>query len=284
MTMPYNFLTVDLLEDILLALQLNRPIQPAIASLNATTLPAIIQYKCLAWTLNIDLPPLPQEIVDSDIGKAFCSIESLLQSGQELRPTHIPTIDSRSVEFTALTAKADLETQSWQLFEARFNRSAQQSGFSHSIADLLQGALYEMAENALLHSNTRSPVTVGYRALDGFAQFCVADTGIGILASLCSSPDYAWLQRHNKAIRKALQDGVSRFGTQRGGMGFREVFKAVASQWGLLRFRSGEGCIVIDGTDCTADKGSELFLPFLPGFQVTISCRVTESQLSQPIM
>ena len=124
----------------------------------------------------------------------------------------------------------------------------------------------------------------GHAALDGFAQFCVADTGIGILASLCSCPEYAWLQRHNSAIRKALQDGVSRFGLRRGGMEFREVFKAVASQWGLLRFRSGEGCIVIDGTDCAADKGSELFLTFLPGFQVTISCRVNESHPSQPIM
>ncbi len=80
--MPYNFLTVDLLEDILLALKLNKPIQPAIASLSATTLPAIIQYKCMAWTLNIDLPSLPQEIVDSDIGKAFSSLEYLLQSGE----------------------------------------------------------------------------------------------------------------------------------------------------------------------------------------------------------
>lgn len=282
--MPYNFLTVDLLEDILLAHQLNRPIQPAIASLNATTLPAIIQYKCLAWTLNIDLPPLPQEIVDSDIGKAFCSIESLLQSGQELRPTHIPTIDSRSVEFTALTAKTDIETQSWQLFEARFNRSAQQSGFSHSIADLLQAALYEMAENALLHSNARIPVIVAYRVLDGFAQFCVADLGIGVLESLRKCPDYCALHTHKDAIRKALQDGVSRFGYQRGGLGFRQVFKAVASQWGLLRFRSGEGSIVIDGTYCDADKGSELFLPFLPGFQIAISCRVHQTNLSDPIM
>ena len=238
----------------------------------------------MAWTKNIDLPPLPREIVDSDIGRAFCSIYSLLKSDQEHRPIHRPTIQTQSVEFTTITNKADLDTQSWNLFEARFNRSAHLSGFSRPISGLLQGALHEMVENALIHSNSSFPVIVGYLALDSLAQFCVADTGIGILASLRSSTDYDYLKGHNNAIRKALQDGVSRFGFRRGGFGFREVFKAVASQWGLLRFRSGEGCILIDGTDCAADKGYELFLPFLPGFQVIISCRANNKQLSHPII
>jgi len=279
-----SWLTVDLVDDIQLSMQSNRSIDPMIKSLQNTTLPGFIQYKCLAWARDNHLPTLPHKIVDSEIAEAFRYVENHLQEGKIPAPIHIKTVACRGVEFSTISQREHLDFQAWNLFEARFNRSAQNVGFSECIANLMQAALHEMAENAVLHSDAMFPVIVAYHVLKGFAQFCVADLGIGVLESLRKCPDYRALHTHKDAIRKALQDGVSRFGHQRGGLGFRQVFKAVASQWGLLRFRSGECSIVIDGTDCDADRGSELFLPFLPGFQVAISCRVHHTNLSDPIM
>ena len=141
-----------------------------------------------------------------------------------------------------------------------------------------------MADNAVIHAQTDTPALVGYRVMEGFAQFCVADVGIGVLNSLRACPDFSSLRFDHEAIKEALRDGVSRFGRNRGGMGFREIFRSLAAQWGLLRFRSGEGCITMDGTDLNADHCSEDFVPRLPGFQVTVSCRTSESLPPEPLV
>ena len=41
---------------------------------------------------------------------------------------------------------------------------------------------------------------------------------------------------------------MSRYGPDQGGSGFNNVFKALAAISGTLRFRSGEGCVTMDGT------------------------------------
>ena len=276
-----SWLTVDLVEDIQLALQQNKPLGPTIQSLKRTTLPAIMQYRCLQEFTNGTLPELPQLILSTPIGKALLQIEAHLRAQSSPTPPRIKNVDCRSVEFSSVTAAQDLETEAWGLFQARFNRSVQSVGFARPTADLLQGALYEMSENAILHSKAKSPIIVGYCILPDSVQFSVADSGIGVLASLRSHPDYASLDTHTEALRKALQDGVSRFGSRRGGLGFRQVFKAIAAEWGLLRFRSGEACILIDGNECDADKGTESFVQNLPGFQVTVSCRNSSMPLNQ---
>ena len=62
-----------------------------------------------------------------------------------------------------------------------------------------------------------------------------------------------------------------------GGFGFHQVFKSLAAQWGQLRFRSGEGCIRMDGTGLDADRGEERDLPYLGGFQVAVCCRAART-------
>lgn len=282
--MQNNWLTVDLVDDIQLAMKNHRSVSATIKSLQNTTLPGFIQYKCLVWTTESHLDTLPKKIAHSKIAKAFQLIKNHLKVGQDSTPVLLRTVACRTVEFSNICRPEHLNTKAWELFETRFNRSAKKVGLPSHVADLLQAALHEMAENALIHSHSAIPIIVAYHALDGFAQFCVADLGIGVLNSLRTCPDYQTLNTHNDAIRKALQDGVSRYGYQHGGFGFRSVFKAVASQWGVLRFRSGEAAIFINGTDCDADKGLELFLPFLPGFQVAISCYTDQTKISNPVV
>jgi hypothetical protein len=136
----------------------------------------------------------------------------------------------------------------------------------------MQLAMSAMTENALLHANSNLVVLVGYQLLDHAALFTVADLGRGVLASLRSSPKFEYLANSRDALRLALCDGVSRLG-QGNGYGFHQVFKALANQFGTLRFRTGNVCIVMDGTEFEADLGTESYPEPLPGFQVTVCCR-----------
>ena len=173
----------------------------------------------------------------------------------------------------------------WKAFTIRFARSAQGVGLDKTVADGLRAALLEMTDNSVLHAQADSPTLVGYRVLDGFAQFCVADPG-SVCSGACGvAPDFAYLPYDHEAIREALRDGVSRYGyrTRRHGLP-ANLQGALAAQWGQLRFRSGQGCITMDGTDLDADHFDENFVAQLPGFQVTVSCRTDVLAPSAPIL
>src|SRR5262245_19264680 len=109
-----------------------------------------------------------------------------------------------------------------------------------------------MTENALLHAESRPGVLVGYRMLERAVLFTVADLGIGVLESLRSSAEYRHLQHPREALRLALREGVSRLGPGNG-LGFHQLFRALADQFGTLRFRTGNVCITMDGQDFGAD-------------------------------
>jgi anti-sigma regulatory factor (Ser/Thr protein kinase) len=163
--------------------------------------------------------------------------------------------------------------QDWGEFLVRFRQSVKNVGFDLERAKGIAAALGEMADNATIHANAPVGVLVGYQVIDHAAVSCVADVGIGVLASLTSHEAYRDVQTHKAAVRLALRKGVSRFGPGQGGLGFYNVFKALAAMSGTLRFRSGEGCVTMDGTEFEADKGVESYVLFRPGFQVTICCR-----------
>lgn len=284
--MPPNVITASLVEDIQHALEAGRAVGPVIAGLREATLTGIMEYGCLRWAKGPNvLPPVPQPVLDTPLGKALASVGSGI--GVRLDgPSRVRARDikSRVAEFACIEKPADLDEQDWGLFEARFCRSAQGAGLQRREAGALQGALREMAENALIHSEAPIPALVGYHVVPGMAQFCVADVGIGVLASLRTCPDFQHIGLHKDAIREALKDGTSRFGRNKGGFGFRSVFKALVAQWGQLRFRSGEGCVIMDGMDLAADKGEEHFPPSLPGFQVSVACRTVEGAALPPVI
>ena len=280
-----NWLTVKVVEGIHNALLSGRSVAATVANLQGATLPALLEYKCLQWALKSSVPPLPKCIVSSALGLALAQVRSdlgLRTTGPQKGPQG--NIDTQPVEFCVMQSLDDLEERTWQEFEIRFDRSAQSVGFPALAAHGLQAALHEMVDNALDHAEAPVPVLVGYRVLAGTALFCVVDVGRGVLASLRSNPAYQRLQRDKDAIQEALHDGVSRYGPNRGGLGFRQVFKALLAQWGYLRFRSGNGSITMDGDDLDADKGEARYPPSLPGFQVTVCCRTSGSPPSEPLV
>lgn len=110
------------------------------------------------------------------------------------------------------------------------------------------------------------------------------DVGIGVLESLRSNPAYAGLRLHRDALREALRYGVSCRRDEPGGTGFHTVIKSLAEQHGHLRFRSGEGCITMTGCHFDATVGDETFPEAMPGFQVTVCCRINGTVAAPPMI
>ena len=276
------WLTVSSVEDIQHAARRGMDVSSAIKKLSGATLPALLEYGCLRWQMP-ELPQLPETILSSPLGVELSKVVSplgLRTTGQDHHVAH--RIDTYPCEFLTLKHEDDLAEQPWQLFLIRFTRSAITTGFGKQEANLLAVAMGEMVDNALHHSSSPVPALVGYRAFGGVAQFTVVDVGIGVLASLASCGEHQQLRYHNEAIRAALHDGTTSQGAGGGGFGFRQVFKALVEKHGNLRFRSFEGCITMDGRGLDEDAGKELFPPKLPGFQVTVSCRISNSKPTEP--
>jgi anti-sigma regulatory factor (Ser/Thr protein kinase) len=279
-----GWLTCESVEELQQAAEVGRPTATFVNSLKAATLPGIVEYGCAKWH-RPSLPSLPPSIASSPLGRALLEVKSdlgLRKNGeQRLAPR---TITPEMHEFYVLDGDEPTVNRDWREFLIRFRQSAKHVGFSQDKAQGLAAALGEMADNATLHARAKVGVLVGYHVVDGAAVCSVADVGIGVLASLREHEDYRDLETHAAAIRTALQDGTTRYGTGDGGYGFRNVFKALAAMRGTLRFRSGQGCISMDGTACDADRGEEMYVLDRPGFQVTICCRTSDESTQIPLL
>lgn len=277
-------LNVEFVEQVHRGLQQGRSVSAFVSDLNSATLAGIAEYACLKRAMNGQLPTLPNELLQSDLARQLSAASPSLAIADPAPRRQMDTVEVRSIEFLSLRDEDHVASQEVELFEIRFNRSAESVGIASSISDQLQSAFHEMIENAVLHSECAIPPLAGYVVANGTAQFCVADVGIGVLASLTQCADYSHIKLHKDAIRAALHDGTSRFGQQKGGLGFREVFKAVVEQWGSLRFRSGEGCISMNGDHLSADLGTEYFPPAMAGFQVAVACRASAPTSPAPLL
>lgn len=282
--MACQYLTTEIVEELQQAAVAGQSLDSFIESLEDASLPALLEYGCVRRQLPV-LPPLPARILSSSLGRSLQEVRSELGLRASGRQKSAPrTITPESQEFIVLEGIDPTTGQDWGEFLVRFRQSVKNVGFAMEKAKGISAALGEMADNAVFHSNAPVGVLVGYQAIDGACVCCVADVGDGVLSTLTSHEAYRHVRTHKEAIRLALQRGVTRFGPDQGGLGFNSVFKALAAMSGTLRFRSGEGCVEMDGTDCDADKGTERFVPFRHGFQVTICCRTASHRGSRPLV
>lgn len=282
--MTGTVLSAGLVDDILRAKQIHRPINSVVANLVSATLPGLVEYGCVLRQFP-DLPHLPASITGSEIGIANAEVLSelgLRSTGTQKRP--IRSLAAQRVEFFVLEGDQPTLGKAWCEYRLRFEQSSKAVGFPLKTATALAAAFGEMADNAVFHSESTIGILVGYQAMPGASLFCIADAGIGVLESLRSNPEYRNLNDHREAIRMALKPGVSRFGRGHGGSGFAQVFKSLAKHWGTLRFRSGKGCVTMDGRDCNADVGVKSEAPFRPGFQVSVCCRTAESPYRESLI
>ena len=280
--MTNGLLTVGDVEHIQLALEHGKPVDSFVQGLGGATLPAALEYGCLRWAFpEAGLPGLPPAVVASDLGRALSEVSTPLgikTTGPENRPWD--RLDFRNYGFFVLREEGQLDERDWKRFETLYNLASTRVGFPPKVASRLSVALHEMTANALTHAMSPIPILVGFDVRPGQSLFCVVDVGIGVFRSLRRHPTYGGIENDKDAIRLALHDGESGVDPGLRGYGFREVFRALLSCDGVLRFRSGTGGIRMNGTDLDADRGTEWFPPRIPGFQVTVCCRLSPRKSS----
>ncbi len=171
------------------------------------------------------------------------------------------------------TMNGEAELQ-WVAFRQRAQQAAELS-LPKKIAQGLIGAMTEIEENVHLHSERPHDGVVGFRGTREEFEFAVADSGIGVLASLRKSPDYAHLADAGTALRLALQDGHSRlkYLERNRGYGFRDLFRTLATINGELRFRSDDQAVTIDGVGPELVKSVLSQKAPLRGFAASVVCR-----------
>jgi hypothetical protein len=162
----------------------------------------------------------------------------------------------------------------WVGFCQRAQQAAERS-LPKLIAHGLIGALIEIEENVHLHSDRGHDGVVAFRGTSDEFELVVADSGIGMLASLRRSPEYQDLTDAGKALRLALQDGQSRlrYLEPHRGYGFRSLFLNLASLNGALRFRSDDQAVTIEGVGPELVRSTLSQKTQLQGFSANIICR-----------
>jgi len=179
-----------------------------------------------------------------------------------------------SFGFFPLTRKRDSDEELWTSWLSRAQAAAERAGFGKSTARGFIGTILEMEGNIEEHSGRESTGIVGYRCEEKGFEFVVADRGVGVLASLRTSIQFRTLNDAGRALRLALQDGVSGFdGDSARGFGFRQLFLTLASLEGSLRFRSDDHALMIAGRGPTLSEAGLIQKADFPGFVVSVSCR-----------
>ncbi|MGV2181441.1 hypothetical protein [Rhizobium rhizogenes] len=163
----------------------------------------------------------------------------------------------------------------WTDMVNRLKRLSTSAGFSSDHSSKFVAAIGELWGNVVDHSQRNDTGYVAFSLEPGRFEFVVADHGIGVLASLRSSPSYAYLTDHGRAIELVLSEGVSRYHTEDGhGFGFRPLFIGLANIASGLRFRSGDHGreVVRVGGGPPVSRTYELAT--LSGFFCSVTCEV----------
>lgn len=177
----------------------------------------------------------------------------------------------RTVEFSATPASAMVdESVHWISYLRRMQDAAERAGFGQQLAAGLVGAARELVSNVLEHSQRASTGFIGYRVEPPDFEFVVADRGVGALASLRSSFEFAHLFDTGDALRLCIQEGVSCRGPGHG-FGFRPLFLAMAAQYGCIRIRSDDQAIEMTGRALAPVRATPKQKPPLRGFLANVS-------------
>lgn len=179
--------------------------------------------------------------------------------------------EPQPLEWTRLPAKNSgyVDLNEWVAFCLRFDKSAREAGCTFDQAKTLAAAMRELTSNVHEHSNAPESVLLAYQALPGYFEFSIADSGIGVLASLRQSPVHAHLLDSQGALG-ALLRGASRHGAGHGD-GYKKVFKVLEQCAGYVRCRSGDAAM-------SWETGLEPLIvqrPPLPGLVVSVGVEIS---------
>jgi anti-sigma regulatory factor (Ser/Thr protein kinase) len=245
------------------------------------TLPAALELACCWWAWRESNNEIVAIIKDwsSKIPCLYKACAALNHSGFE-PVTYDLLYTAPNWEICSSPLPDQLEENDWYLFLERFKRSLQQHGFSRTLALSLSKALAEMSDNIIQHSseNKNAPANgvIAYCVEDNIMTFAVADIGQGVLNSLTKNPKWHSLKTSTEALEAAVWDAATSRENEEQGNGFLQVHRSLADLNGILRFRSGNGVLCMDGRR-EQREGQVKFVPPLIGFQLSVCCSLNYS-------
>jgi len=267
-------LTFGLLDDIALASEKGRPVDHHLATLPEVELGALAEWLLLSADRAGKLPPVSilkqQRLVQG-------MLDALARPGELLQ---LENAFSKSAFLVTQRNYQAADTAAWLKFKLSMSSTGQWTGLHGDEARAMVAAVEELEVNIHEHSGrAHDGVVAYYGRRDEFA-FVVADSGRGPLASLHTNPEFDHVTDHGQALALTLEDGVSRLGAASGhGLGYRELFKGLATLNASLRFRSGNRALVIEGRSPQRAEASTFERPYLQGYLASIVCRSPQASL-----
>jgi len=159
----------------------------------------------------------------------------------------------------------------WSAFVKRAETSACEVGFGVDTAAGVAGAIGELADNIMEHSESPDSGVAAFAAHDDCFEYSIADAGIGMLASFQRCLEFRSLRDDLEALDLAVTAGVSRRGRGSGyGYGYRAVFLPLKAARGSVRLRSGKAVLEVEGDGPTPDRSRCSHRPLHRGVTVTV--------------
>jgi hypothetical protein len=250
-------LTFEILDDLLLAHERGRV--PAVR---------LVPGPCLGSI--VELVHFSQEHDGALLYRASEETVAIQGAYETRRPVYL---DGESIGFvTARRAQYKGGDMYWTAFQVAMHKALLAVQFPSPFARGLVGAMDEMQNNIRDHSDAIDTGLIAYRITADRVEWVVADRGVGVLNSLKSGA-FPSLTDGGEALKVALTDGRSRFGTATGrGYGFRELFKALSARQGSLRFRSDDHALTIAGVSPSLSRARLQQRAHVAGFTVTVTC------------
>jgi hypothetical protein len=244
-------------------------VQPDFGRVADDGLGAVVEYEFLRRNRRSDLPSL-SDVSDS----AAVRVVTEVLDGSKPRRPHA-SLRPEAVEAVRISGAFSMGLE-WRAFIARMQIAARRAGFASSVAEALAGAVGELADNVLQHSESEETGIAAFAQGDAVFEYVVADCGIGMLASLRRNEEYRGLRDDMEALPLAVSAGVSRYGQRSGrGYGYRAVFLPLRAADGVVRLRSGSAVVEVASKGPGDDSGVCSQRPFHPG--VTVAARLSHA-------
>lgn len=234
-----------------------------IARIVPQSIGAIVEYELQRFRHRTDLPRLSEH---SDL-PMVARIEQLVAFGSGPCSTSLQPVEADAVKIPLVLR----DDPTWIAFVKRAELTAREVGLGEFTAAGLAGAIGELADNVILHSDAASTGIAGFARREGVFEYFVADAGIGMLSSLRKAPEFASLRDDLEALPLAITPGISRRGRDSGsGYGYRAVFAPLREASGGVRLRSGKAVLQVSGLGPTPDQGRCSQRPDHQGVVVTV--------------
>lgn len=224
----------------------------------------IVEYEFFRRHTRPELPPLSAHSDSSVVRRVVGLLDGVLPLSPNL------SLQQTAADAIAIPATLGRDT-AWTAFVKRAEATARAVGFADSIAAGLAGAISELADNVIQHSEASNSGFAAFARSTGKFEYVVADSGIGMLASLRRAPEFRALRDDLEALPLAVTPGISRHGRGVGyGYGYRAVFLPLRAAHGTVRLRSGQAVLEIAGMGPEPDQARCSQRPHHQGVAVSV--------------